>query len=121
MLPFLIVDDNHDILDFLKLELKEVGSLSMQADNCDDAIEILKEVEFEAVFLDIILINESSERILTYLKSDENIKNGNIKIIIMSGAIDENFISKYKDKFFDIIEKPFSNEDFSKVLNKISS
>jgi len=119
MLPFLLVDDNHEILSFLKWELQEVGILSMQADNCQHAIEILKEIELKAIFLDIVLGHENSEKILSFLKSEENLKNKAIKVILMSGLIDESFSDKYRNKFFEILEKPFTSEELSQLILKL--
>ena len=47
MKPILLVDDRHDILSFLMWELKQHEVLCMQADNTQDAIDLLNEIEFE--------------------------------------------------------------------------
>ncbi|EQC44027.1 response regulator [Bacteriovorax sp. Seq25_V] len=121
MKPFLIVDDNHDVLSFLKWELQEFGAISMQADNCQDAIEVIKEIELEAIFLDIVLGHESSEQIITFIRSEENTLNKDVRVVLMSGLIDQEFSHKYHDKFYQILEKPFSSERLLQVLKQLSS
>lgn len=117
---FLIVDDKHEVLNLLKWEVNELGAKAFVADCCDKAIMLLRDVEFKAMFLDIVLGNETSERILKYLKSRENILNQNIRIILISGYINDSFVGKHTPKFFRIMEKPFFPDEISRVIKEVS-
>lgn len=121
MKPILIVDDRHDILSFLKWELKQAGVLSMQADNTEDAIELLKEVEFEAIFLDIVLGQSNSSEIVDYIRSSSNAVNPGLKVILMSGLIDKEFMKKHNQKFYKILEKPFVDKDVQDIIETLKA
>ncbi len=119
MKPVLIVDDEHDILSFLKWELKQSKIQSDQVDNPEDAIKLLKENEYLCVLTDIVLKNISSEKIVNFIKSEENLINKELPIIVMSGKINDEFIERNKSKFYKIVEKPFSQGEIIKILNEL--
>lgn len=119
MKPILLVDDRHDILSFLMWELKQHGILCMQADNSQDALELLSEIEFEAIFLDIVLGQDNSTPIVDYIRSEKNILNNSLKVVLMSGLIDKDFTDKHKNKFFKILEKPFVDSEIAEIIREI--
>lgn len=117
--PILIVDDKHEILSLIKWELKEEGILSMQADSCESAIELLEEISFSAIFLDIVLGDEQSSTILSFLSSENNLLNIEVPIVVMSGLIDKKFSEKHANKFYAILEKPFSDNEIRAIARRI--
>lgn len=119
MKPILLVDDRHDILSLLKWELKQLGVLCMQADNTADALDLLSEIEFEAIFLDIVLGQNNSTSIVDFIRSEKNLLNINIKVVLMSGLIDQAFMDKHKNKFYKILEKPFVDTDIAEIVEQL--
>lgn len=120
MNPVLVVDDKHDILSFIRYELKPDGINTFEADNVSDAIAALRSNEFSCILLDIFIKEESSEEVIKFLKSDENTLNSSVPIIIMSGMINEDFINRNASKVYKILEKPFGNGEILETIRAIS-
>lgn len=121
MEPILIVDDSDDILNIIENELGKSGHDCLKATCIDSAIEILKENKVSCIFLDIIMSEcESSEKVLQFIRSEDNQMNVDLPIIIMSAAIDGDFIERNRNKVFDIIEKPFERNDISDLVAKLN-
>lgn len=121
MEPILIVDDSDDILNIIENELGKSGHDCLKATSIDSAIEILKENKVSCIFLDIIMSEcESSEKVLQFIRSEDNQMNVDLPIIIMSAAIDGDFIERNRNKVFDIIEKPFERNDISDLVAKLN-
>lgn len=120
MEPVLIVDDQHDILSFIEWELKPTGVECSQADNVNDAINLLKEKKLSCIFLDILLEDSSSEDILKFIKSEENNLNPDIPVIVMSAFIDKEFVARNEGKVFKIIEKPFDSGQISEIVTNLN-
>lgn len=117
-LNILIVDDNPEIRNILKLECKaaEMNSRSVATEH--GAIIALKEESFDWILLDILLNDgaETSLKVLEYLKSSENKLNDGLRVIILSGIADKDFKERNKDKVTKIISKPFDMNELIEFI-----
>ena len=120
MEPILVVDDKADILSILKEEFDSQDIESSEVDNTSDAVELLKTKQFSCLFLDIVLGNTSSEKIVEFLKGPENTLNSNLPVIVMSGYVDPAFVERVKTKVYKVIEKPFEEGLIQRIIEDLS-
>lgn len=123
----LVVDNEADTLEFLKSLLESEGYSVITAISADDAWVKLKENNIDLVLLDIMMPGMPAQELVEKISSNEKLKG--TKVIYVSAMLRSEYqhgssenetvvvdpttfrISSIdKDKVFDYIEKPFSNE-----------
>jgi DNA-binding response OmpR family regulator len=112
----LIVDDDPSILLFLKKVLKKEGYKPLICNDEEFALELLKQMEFPLVILDINLPNVNGWDILDYIHKEAK----NTSVLIITGSKNDKtkkFEEKYEgDVSYMITYKPFNAKE---VLDKI--
>ncbi len=109
MKKVLIVDDEKDIRNNIKAILKDEDYLTETAENSDEALELIKKVDFNLIILDVWLSDSKMDGIelLKLIKSSYK----EIPIIIISGHGNiEMAVEAIKEGAQEFIEKPFSSE-----------
>jgi adenylate cyclase len=113
----LVVDDEPDILEFLK---KRLESRDYQVITASDGVEGLKKVasqEVSLVLLDIVMPNKDGFAMLKELKSQEATRD--IPVIIVSAKRDTKSILEGQNLgSFDYFLKPFDFEELIKHIQK---
>jgi len=102
----LVVDDEHDILDFVSHSLSAEGCTVLQAENRDAAYEVLKKLKPDAVILDLNMAGMTAPEFIQRAKRLQP----DICIILMTAA------SHAPEKALELgleyyIPKPFDHED----------
>lgn len=114
----LIVDDEPDVLQYLKVMLEDNGFSVITAQNGKDAFDLALKEKPDLITLDITMPEESGVRAYRNLYETEETKN--IPIIIVTGISHDfkKFISERKQVPPPVayFEKPIDREEF---LNKI--
>ena len=108
MKTVLIIDDEIDICNNIKVILEDEGYKADIALNSDDALIFLKNVSYNLVILDVWLDNSKYDglEILKQIRKDKD-----IPVIIISGHGNiEMAVSAIKDGANEFIEKPFNTE-----------
>lgn len=114
----LIVDDLFTNRLLLSELIKSTGNEVVQAENGEEAIEILKKEEIHLIFMDIEMPVMNGIETTNYIRKMEFPINM-IPIIALTAHNPDLFFEDYADAGFDeIITKPFSIE---KVREKIQS
>jgi DNA-binding NtrC family response regulator len=109
----LIVDDNHDLLNFLAIELKEAGWTLSTAENAEQARLLFHELRPGAVLLDYLLGEDDGLK----LGLEFQARAPETKVVIMTGGgLSEEEITVCAERNFPILLKPFLSQD---VLNLI--
>jgi CheY-like chemotaxis protein len=103
----LIVEDEPNLLDFMKIILESAGFTAIPALDGEKALEILKKDPVDLVVLDIILPKIDGFSVFKYLRAD--IKTHNIPVLVVSGrsAMKDTFLSLGADGF---LAKPMEND-----------
>ncbi|MBT3586537.1 MAG: hypothetical protein HN509_16635 [Halobacteriovoraceae bacterium] len=100
--------------------LKSEGHFVSLAENCEDAIELLKDEEFNLAFLDIVLgENKSSDAIVDFLYHEKGHPNSNTPLVIMSAHMQDRYEAKIKLKgptIYMTLKKPLTKES---ILNSL--
>ena len=115
----LIVDDDPNVRDFLKLFLKFKGYRDVRtADKGQDALEAVKKEDLRLVLLDIMLPDLNGVEVLRQVKET----NPDVSVIMITGYPDEEKARELlKQGAYDYIVKPFDlNYLELSVLSKIA-
>jgi CheY-like chemotaxis protein len=113
----LVVDDDESIRDVATLLLESLGYIVLTADSGEEAIEICKKENPDAVILDLTIPDgiggkETAEEIRKF--------NDDIKLIVSSGYSNDPVMSRYKEcGFDDVLMKPYKLEQIAKVVYRL--
>lgn len=103
MHKLLVVDDEHDICDFVKIFFNERGFQVFSALNGDEALSIVKKEKPEIVLLDIRMKGMDGVAVLKHIKEVDK----SIKIIMVTALEDQDKMNEaYKLGACDYITKP---------------
>ncbi len=103
----LIIDDEEDILEFLKYNLKKEGYIVYMASSAEEALQILKKNTIDVITLDLMLPEMDGLEFTKLLKNDENFLK--IPIIIVSAKDEEvDIVTGLEVGADDYLAKPFS-------------
>src|ERR1700761_5873200 len=108
----LIVDDEADIRDSLEAILREEEYVVTTAGTAAEALELLRDADFQAVLLDIWLPDGDGLDVLAQIRGDEPTKSpraGSPEVIMISGhGTIEAAVRATKLGAYDFLEKPLS-------------
>ena len=114
----LLVDDEEVVLNVGKNFLEKLGYKSMIAKNGLEAVEIFKlyKDEISLVVLDLVMPKMSGQQAFVEIKNIQK----NAKILISTGrAIDDKIEGFLNQGCHGFIQKPFSLNEFAKILRRI--
>jgi len=77
----LVIDDEHDLVEMLKLRLEANGYDVLTAFNGEEGLEVAKEANPDAILLDIMMPKKDGYTVLKDLKANENLKKTPVIII----------------------------------------
>ena len=86
----LAVDDDPDIIMFVKTVLEENGYIPLIAKNGDTGLSIARDESPDLIILDVLMPRQSGIRMYRELKDDETLRN--IPVIILSGIARRTFL-----------------------------
>ena len=116
--PVLILDDDPDIHNLLKLEFKDSIFEPIFCTQSEEAIVELGNREFAFALIDIILgPGKTSESVIEFIKKDISANNHHLPVAVMSGYMDDEYARKIRMKGPNVvgtIKKPFKPKE---VLN----
>lgn len=123
----LTVDDDPDIIAFVKTVLEENGYTPIIARNGEMGLTLAREEKPSLVILDVLMPKQSGIRMYRELKSDENMKD--IPVIILSGIAKRTFLRSQEalTEFGDqsvpepnvYIEKPVEPDELAETVRKL--
>lgn len=111
-IKILIVDDEVQLLELLKMEFEEYGFQVYVAENVDNAIEILDKEELKLILSDLKMPARSGKDLLNYTK--ENYPK--VRFLFMSGFSEAGDEDVAQAEYF--FQKPFSLQT---VVNQVKS
>lgn len=111
----LIVDDNENILEVVRMRLESVGYEVSTAANARDALDLVKDAPFDLVITDL----KMTERNGIQLMEDIQLVNPEIPVIILTahGSI-ENAVEAMKKGAYSYLTKPFNDNDLALHVKK---
>jgi len=110
----LVVDDEQDIREIIKLSLIDDGFQVLEAANGKTAIELAKKEKPDLITLDIIMPNMDGFQVAKAIKEDPLIKD--IPIIILSVLSQDK--KKFTQGIADYISKPFKPDELVAIIKE---
>ncbi len=122
----LIIDDEPDVVAYLKVLLESNGYKSYSARDIKTALQLVKEINPDLICLDIVMPNETG--ISFYMKLQQEKKFRKIPVIIISGIIESekfDFHSYVKDSSIPApkcyMEKPLDIKKFIQNIKRLTN
>ena len=117
----LLVDDEWDILESVKMLLETMNYKVEITDDGNKAIEMLKKKNFDLVLLDILMPKISGLKTLEKIRADSKIKKQKVAFltVVSPSKNGKGTIEKLKPIIY--IEKPINNASFKKEIKRILS
>lgn len=114
----LIIDDNVDLLEYLKDFFMIYNYEVILAENGNEGIEKFREFSPDIVISDIRLPDKSGNIVVKELKEIDN----EVPIIVITGYSDHNLIlSAMKNGAVELLKKPFKPKDLKYLVSKIET
>jgi DNA-binding response OmpR family regulator len=114
----LLVDDDKDLRDAVRLILKSSGYLVVEAADCQHALSLLASETFDLILLDITLPDQSGFRVLEFVKENHLAS----KVIVITGRVGlENAIKSATLGAADYITKPYNPNYLLKSIEHLLS
>lgn len=110
----LIIDDEADIRDIVRIYLTDEGYQVFEASNGQDGILMAQHEAPDLIVLDIMMPGINGFEVAKHLKDDPNTKD--IPIVILSVLAQD---TQYRQGFLDYISKPFRQEDLLNIAHRI--
>ncbi len=114
----LIIDDNVDLLEYLKDFFMIYNYEVILAESGNEGIEKFREFAPDVVISDIRLPDKSGNIVVKEIKEIDN----NVPIIVITGYSDHNLIlSAMKNGAVELLKKPFKPKDLKYLVSKIET
>lgn len=114
----LIVDDEPDILELISEELKFEGFYTAVASSGNEAVDILRNNQFDAVISDFKMPNGNGRVVLEFVQKIPTEQRPIFYFV--SGQADITFEDALKEGVYEFFYKPFDIEELITSLKKIS-
>lgn len=113
----LLIDDVNFFLELEKSYLSSIDCEIYTASNGKDALEKLKDIRPDLIFVDYEMPVMNGLQFIKNLKNEENYKN--IPIVLVSAFIDDDLLRIINDTGVNkILKKPFTREDILSIANE---
>jgi len=113
----LVVDDEQLVRWFLERALKKWGHDVVSVSNARDALSQITKEDFDILFTDLRMPEESGTKVLNSLN---NMHNSNMRVVVCSAFITPELSEDFKGKGFLTLKKPFKLSELESTLNKCS-
>lgn len=115
----LIVDDNNTNLAVIKALLKRTGIQPDLASGGRECLEMCKEKLYDIILMDHMMPDPDGIETLHILRQDENSKNRDTKVIVLTANAIAGVAEEYiKEGFLDYLSKPVMADDLEAMLSK---
>ena len=112
----LLIDDEADIRDVLKLALEDFGYEVFTAQNAEEGLEVFQEQNPPVVFTDIKMPGMDGIALLNRIKS----QSPDTEVVMITGHGDMNLaIKSFKEQATDFITKPINVDVLEKTLDHV--
>jgi len=115
----LIVDDEEDILDSVKVLVESMGYVGKTANGGKQALKMLKQERFDLVLLDMLMPELSGDEMLRMLRADPKLKTQKVAFltVVQLGTEGRKIVKELKP--VEYFQKPIEPADFRRSLKKI--
>jgi CheY-like chemotaxis protein len=119
-MKILIVDDIFTNRLLLLEILRSMGHEYMQAENGKEAIEILREHDFDIVMMDIEMPVMNGLETTLYIRQNLTFPKNKVPIVALTAHNPQVFYEEFKDIGFDsLLTKPYNIEKLSAIIKEV--
>jgi CheY-like chemotaxis protein len=116
----LIIDDEEDIVNLVRMILEDAGYSVASVTDGRDAIKTLATNQFDLILLDIMMPFMSGWEVLETLRSQDSTRDIPVALLTARASPRENN-QPHPTDYCEYITKPFEPDDFLRRINKILS
>ncbi len=115
MKKILVVDDEPDVANLMKLFLNSLGYDTDIFPSCEDSLAAVMEEKYWAVFCDYLMPKTTGDKLFNIIRSaDEELAK---RFVIITGAVlDEKLDVFLKGEDVKVINKPFKLDEIRNIL-----
>ena len=117
-LKCLIVDDYSTARRLIKESLEQMGFTCLEAENCKQALAIIKQTTLNLVIADVEMPVKNGFELLKDIRTDENMRDLPV-ILTMLEPFDDIIEDGKKYRMDDYLVKPFDVFTLSKILDNV--
>jgi CheY-like chemotaxis protein len=118
MKNILVVDDNKDIADMIKITLELSGYKCTSAYTGQDCLRLLSQNNFDLLVLDIAMPGVTGVDILKKVKLDPKLSKNKIVFITASSPTDDVVANLMRQGALEVVKKPITEENLLKMVAK---
>lgn len=115
----MIVDDESDLRELVKVILKNEGYEVITANNGNDCLKKLKKLKPDLILVDMMMPHMSGRELCEKIRSDPKTKNLKMAFLTVARLSETGRDTLRKLRVIDYIEKPFVNLDLVNRVKKI--
>jgi two-component system, OmpR family, response regulator len=114
----LLIEDNKDIADMVRLCLESENIVCETNDDGKAGLQSIKEDKFDAILLDLAIPEFSGFDIFRALKKDDLLKSNNVLIFTASSVNEEDIKEMLSSGARGVLKKPLSIDDLVEAIEK---
>ncbi|HZC88402.1 MAG TPA: response regulator [Nitrososphaera sp.] len=119
-MKILVIDDSQDITDLLEKVLSSIGHDVTSTDNGRDGLELARNHQFDAIFLDIAMPDFSGLDFIDALEQDGKLKANRIVLFTASSISDDEVADLVKRGVHSCIRKPMQIEKLFEKIDELN-
>ena len=114
----LLIEDNKDIADMVRLCLESENIVCEATDDGKAGLQSIKEDKFDAILLDLAIPEFSGFDIFRALKKDDLLKSNNVLIFTASSVSEEDIKEMLSSGARGVLKKPLSIDDLVQAIER---
>jgi len=118
MAKILVVDDEEDIRSLTGRVLSSEGYIVTVANDGVEALERMKENDYDLVILDVMMPNKHGLDVVRDMKKDERLKSVPIMLFTALGTGTKMMLDD-ENQADDYVQKPFMHKEFLRKVEKL--
>lgn len=118
MKNILVVDDNQDIAELLKVTLEIAGYQCTSTNSGQQCLQLLEKNNFDLLLLDVAMPGITGVDILKKVKSDPTLSKNKIVFITASSPTDEIESELIEQGALDVLKKPITEDVLLRAVEK---
>ena len=119
-MKILVIDDSQDITDLLEKVLSSIGHDVTTTDNGREGLKLIRNQQFDAIFLDIAMPDFSGLDFIDALDQDGKLKDNRIVLFTASSITDDEVAELVKRGVHSCIRKPMQIEKLFEKIDELN-
>lgn len=114
----LVVEDDQDLSEIMRLKLHGEGYEVTCALSLEAALDAVRELKYDLIFLDLVLGSESGVDLIDEVRADTDHRNYSAPIAVLSGHLDEDKVRELRDFIQEGMRKPVPHAEILRIAGR---